>query len=95
VIPYKTYVSNKHKCLVRAAQQAYVVALRGGRCEDCGNRHHPAVFDFHSIEGHHSRNVGSLYGGKLSKVLDEVSTCLLLCPTCHRIRHVEERHDTY
>ena len=81
------------KRLVRNAQRAYAVALKGGRCETCNRKYLPEVYDFHAPDGHVDKKVGDLYGSSLKRVVAEVKVCDLLCPTCHRIVHVEERED--
>lgn len=72
-----------------------MVALRGGRCEGCDTKYPPEIYDWHAKDGHVDKKVSALYGGKLSKVVAETKVCNLVCPTCHRIIHVEERDATH
>jgi predicted HNH restriction endonuclease len=84
---------NREKVRLRNAQRAYAVALKGGKCEQCGVRYHPEIYDFHAPNGHADKKVSNLYGGKLKRVITEAKQCNLLCPTCHRIVHVEGRDE--
>ena len=77
-------MTNLKKKRLRDAQQAYVVALKGGHCERCGERHPPEIYDFHEPSHRPHTRVGKLYGCSLKRVVEEAMKCTLLCPTCHR-----------
>lgn len=82
----------------RDAQRAYVVAMKGGKCEICGAGYDPEMYDFHSAEHNADKRVGNLYGMSLKKVVDEAKRCALLCPNCHRAVHIalrEEKGESY
>lgn len=63
------------------------VALKGGRCVDCG------LEDFRVLEFDHlgdkECNVGALFGKRWSRVEVELKKCELVCSNCHAIRTYE------
>ncbi len=64
-------------------------------CEDCGIVHNDiGFFDFHhKIPGTKEANIGSMMAGvSWSKVIEELGKCGLLCPNCHRLRHIKENN---
>jgi hypothetical protein len=72
-------------------RKVQLVAMRGGKCDHCGNSYHPAVFDFHHRDRSTKRfNIsgGSLANKAWNTILAEVEKCLLLCANCHRLEHV-------
>lgn len=54
-----------------------VIDHYGARCNDCGWNHVPEVFEVHHLNRDHSDN--------------RIENLSLLCPTCHAVRHFEER----
>jgi len=51
-------------------------------------------FDFHHIIPEEKEyNVGGLLNKSWDKVLDEAQKCLMLCPNCHRLEHIEMREN--
>lgn len=80
-------VRNK-KNKARRALKARAVEHMGGKCEDCLNVFHPVAFDFH----HEGEKDFAISGSRLSwdEVKAELAKCVLLCATCHRIRHIPD-----
>lgn len=61
----------------------------GNQCKDCGNKFHPACYDFH----HRNPIEKEFVWDKLrlkswDKIVLEIAKCDLLCSNCHRMRHV-------
>jgi len=61
-------------------------------CSDCGIEHqHPSFFDFHHINPKDkSREVKQIICGSWETLMKEVRKCVMLCPNCHRERHLKE-----
>ena len=59
-------------------------------CYDCSySKDSIKYFDFHHLVPKDKlREVPKLLTHKLETLLNEVDKCLLLCPTCHRERHI-------
>lgn len=61
-------------------------------CRDCGTYHSsPAFFDFHHRDKTTKhREVKQILNGSWNKIMTEVEKCDMLCPNCHRERHLNE-----
>ena len=62
------------------------IALKGGKCEDCGWKGHLAGFQFHHVNGVKDFEIGHSVR-RWDVVEKELDKCILLCARCHRIRH--------
>jgi len=70
---------------------------RGNKCEKCGIQNDTLGFyDFHHKEPANKRfSIGHAIGRvKKAEILNEVDKCLMLCPNCHRLEHLDMRFDT-
>jgi len=79
----------------RLERQRLIVNAVGNACKDCGITHpNPGFFDWHHIKPNNkSRPISQMLStASLDKVLVEVSKCVLLCPNCHRLRHISSGH---
>ena len=68
-----------------------LIVWLGDRCVDCKKSYHLEVYDFHHRDPS-TKKFGlfmSRFSKKWADLKDEVAKCDLLCPTCHRIRHVK------
>jgi len=66
-------------------------AYYGNKCTDCGVTHdHVSFFDLHHVDPtmKEDRNRRILDWG-WERVQEELQNCVFLCPSCHRIRHIE------
>jgi ribosomal protein L44E len=54
-------------------------------CADCGYNAHAVALDFDHI-GEKSADVSQLYVRSLTRLLDEIAKCEVVCANCHRIR---------
>ena len=74
-------------------------ALFGDRCHDCGYDKHWEVLEFHHLKPRHETGrpkVNQVFSWKWERCRDELlEHCVLLCPTCHKVRHLEEDEDTF
>ena len=63
----------------------------GNRCSDCGVENpHISFFDLHHIDPTLKEVKNSrLLSWAWERVLDELKNCVFLCPSCHRMRHIE------
>ena len=83
-------VANKRKNLKRNGAKA----LFGDKCQDCGYDKHWEVLEFHhkiprAISGR--PKINAVFKWTWEKVREEVvEHCVLLCPTCHKLRHLKE-----
>lgn len=71
-----------------------LVALKGGKCVDCGGVFPAYAYDFHHVGGK-DKKMNSFLSTRRAEVLAELDKCVLLCAVCHRGRHViiEEEAD--
>ena len=73
-------------------------ALFGDKCQDCGYDEHWEVLEFHhkiprAVTGRPM--VHQAADWKWERFRDEiVEHCVLLCPTCHTVRHLTEDNDS-
>ena len=69
------------------------------KCLECGYNKCREALEFHHIDPEDKedwiyalvRNV-SPWGENTQKVYDEVDKCVMLCPTCHRVFHIEQNN---
>lgn len=82
-------VRQKQQYLDRAMK---LYNMLGRECHDCGCYHdEPAFFDFHHIDKTTKhREVKQILNGSWDKIMTEVDKCVMLCPNCHRERHLKE-----
>jgi hypothetical protein len=96
----KHYKSNKEDLLVK--RKDYYVERRKWyeelketlKCEKCGENH-PATLDFHHIDSQ-IKDFGVAAGVtrlnlSKTKILEEISKCIVLCSNCHRKLHYDEQ----
>jgi predicted HNH restriction endonuclease len=75
-----------------------VIAIMGGKCLDCGvpfNGKNAKIFDLHHLEPDKKDfSIGQMIGNYAwSKILEEISKCVMICANCHRLRHSTEDED--
>jgi C4-type Zn-finger protein len=68
--------------------------MYNNKCQRCGYKSYDVgFFDFHHIvpeEKEH--NIGRLINGaSWDLIMEEASKCMMLCPNCHRLEHMEMR----
>ena len=65
------------------------ILLSGDSCLDCGRSYPDAVYDFHHLdEKKKSFNLAAGWHKNWDEIAAELEKVVLLCPTCHRIRHL-------
>lgn len=80
---------------VREERLADLYEANDSKCADCGKYSTKlGFFDFHHTdplakEGSISAMLSS---ASMERVLKEVEKCVMLCPNCHRLRHIESGH---
>lgn len=68
------------------------VTLLGGKCASCGWAGHPAGFQFHHRDPSLKEfQIGNVANRRWAFVLKELEKCVLLCATCHQIKHSVRR----
>ena len=76
----------------RVSNEMRIKEFLGGKfhCMDCFVEHsYINFFDWHHINPEEKEyNVSSLMSKSWSKVSKELSKCVILCPSCHRKRHL-------
>lgn len=73
----------------RKAVKSELIALLGGRCQDCGYDANPNALEFHHLDAATkdftiSKRIATI---AFDRVLTEARKCVLLCANCHRLRH--------
>ena len=61
-------------------------------CSICGYNAHSAALDFNHVRGDKEFNVSQDPKIALSRLLNEIDKCEILCANCHRIHTYENRH---
>lgn len=80
----KTATTNRSRRTKRIA----AIAHKGFKCERCGCTGDPCIFDFHHVDPDQKEAQWTeMRQWSLSRILDEVSKCELLCANCHRLVH--------
>lgn len=69
-------------------QTAFVDALKGKPCADCGGVFPPYVMDFDHLDATTKLfSVSNMrYRGGRKRLLEEIAKCDLVCANCHRVR---------
>lgn len=91
----------KHKKLQKRRQLKIngAKAVLGDKCHDCGYDEHWEILEFHhaiprKISGRPS--MPFIKDWTWSRFRDEIlEHCVLLCPNCHKKRHLLEEHDVF
>jgi 5-methylcytosine-specific restriction endonuclease McrA len=66
-----------------------LLALRGGKCQDCGYAASTAALEFHHRDAKTKEfGIGNM-NGSWARLVAEAEKCDLLCANCHRRRHAE------
>lgn len=60
-------------------------------CKDCGKIYHYCVMDFDHVRGEKEFNVASHGLRSISKLLEEIDKCDVVCSNCHRLRTFNRR----
>ena len=83
--------------LLRQERAKKLYDMADGVCRDCGLHHeNPSFFDFHHVlADKKTYELKTILGGSWQKVLDEHAKCVMLCPNCHRKRHIGENEDVF
>lgn len=73
----------------RVERKLAAIERMGGRCADCEQTFHHAVFEFHHLEPTEKEyEPYRLFAQKDQEKIDnELAKCVLLCANCHRLRH--------
>lgn len=76
-----------------AETKAILDAARTGPCVDCGIQHPPECMDLDHVRGEKKFGMSVPYvkGRRLESIMAEIAKCDLRCPSCHRLRHHNER----
>jgi predicted HNH restriction endonuclease len=90
----RVLVSERKKAK-RLERYATILAKFSNKCSDCGITDMPnGFFDFHHLDPNEKdRNISQmLSSASFDKVLNELDKCVMLCPNCHRLRHIGAGH---
>lgn len=62
----------------------------GNKCVDCGFDKVPEILEFHHINSNEKeKKITSMLLYSWSRIEEELNKCVLLCPNCHAIRHLQ------
>lgn len=93
ICPNCKYKEKSYRRIVRERQRdlkLFAIEYKGGKCEICGGRFHPAAYDFHhnnpTIK---NGRVSQLLNGNLKKLKKELDLCRMICANCHRAIHAK------
>lgn len=83
----KDYVREKQREKKRQ-RKCEAIEYLGGKCADCGNIYHQAVYEFHHTDpSTKGRDPSKLLQLSWERIKAELDKCVLLCANCHRMRH--------
>lgn len=68
-------------------QKMKAIRYLGGKCNSCGYYEHPEILVFHHV-GDKNFNVSHRLKLSWDKLEREVNQCVLLCPNCHALVHI-------
>uniref|UniRef100_A0A6M3K9A0 HNH endonuclease n=1 Tax=viral metagenome TaxID=1070528 RepID=A0A6M3K9A0_9ZZZZ len=60
----------------------------GGKCLKCGYNKEPRILTFHHHNGNKVGNISEMKS--LKKIRIEAAKCILLCPNCHALIHLNQ-----
>ena len=84
---HKDYIREKQKETKRERKLKAIDYL-GGKCNDCVQTFHPAIYEFHHLNPKEKdRDPSKLLLLKWENITKELDKCVLLCANCHRLRH--------
>lgn len=96
----KTDLSGLNSWCIECSNKAAMTKIRanlkrayerlGEKCKDCGiTSENNAFFDMHHrVPSDKDFNVPTRAGRKFENLIEEIDKCDLLCPNCHRTRHI-------
>lgn len=83
----KDYVNEQQRNTKRE-RKLKAIEHFGGKCYDCKQTFHSAVYEFHHINPKEKdRDPSKLFLLRWERIIKELEKCVLLCANCHRIRH--------
>jgi hypothetical protein len=84
--PYSRYKDSRKRN--RWLKKLDLIERKGGKCQHCGYRGHPAALDFHHLDpAAKELHIGRALTLSWERLVKEVEECILLCSNCHRIEH--------
>jgi hypothetical protein len=84
---------NRNRTVRRHINKEKAIEALGGKCLDCGVVYPHYVYDFHHLDQSiKTEGLNKLLNCSLSRVMEEIKNCVLLCANCHRIRHKAEHN---
>jgi len=60
----------------------------GGKCSKCEYNKEPRILQFHHNNGNKKGNISEMKS--LKKIREEAKKCILLCPNCHALLHLNK-----
>lgn len=82
---------NIRRNALRRDNKRRLVALLGDKCSKCNISYPDCVYDFHHVNPEEKDVApGTLLDATWSKIIEEISKCVILCANCHRILHFWE-----
>lgn len=79
----RDYLTNK-----RRNTKAKIVEYFSSKCNICGLKDHPCVYDLHHLDPKEKDfGIGAFLDRSWNKLYPELQKCILLCSNCHRKLH--------
>jgi hypothetical protein len=86
---FSTYMSGKI-----ASRQLILDTAKSKPCVDCNGLFTPCCMDFDHIRGIKYKDVSKLLTYSMSRLLEEIEKCDVVCACCHRVRSNKARVST-
>ena len=74
----------------RRERKAALITAQGGACVDCGYAACIEAFQFHHLDPETKSLTLANFSGSWDRLKAEAAKCVLLCATCHRLRHIRD-----
>lgn len=88
----KEYIKEKQKEQKRKRKLESILYL-GGKCSNCKQEFHPAIFEFHHRDPKtKEKDPSKMLSLSWKKITEELDKCDLLCANCHRLIHHRENY---
>jgi hypothetical protein len=93
--PEKWKATQRARTVTRCADNyLHLIGLFGLSCLDCGREYPMSIYHYHHLDPSNKKEILSLHTWCWPKVEVYIQNTVQLCPTCHALRHHQEKGTT-